>query len=129
MAVVRGELTVEVGAEDADVGELAEMTSQLRAWLLDLDVDVARPSEESLIVPEHAKGDPPQRLDSLIVQLLLQQQVLQSVIGALQSWLGRRPGRSIKMTIDGDSLELTGVSTAQLDQLVEVWVKRHAREG
>ena len=128
MAFVRGELTVEVGAETADADELAELTSQLRDWLTDLDVDAISPSEGGAVT-EHAKGDAPQRLGALMVQLLLQQQVLQSVIGALRSWLRRRPGRSIKVTIDGDSLELTGASTAQLDQLVEAWVKRHAGEG
>jgi hypothetical protein len=113
VAVVRGEL-----AAEAD-------------WLTDLDVDASRPSGGG-VVPGHAKGDAPWCLSDLITQLLrllLLPPLLQAISIALWSWLGRRRGRSIGVALDDDSLELTGASTAQLGQLIEVQVKRYAGEG
>jgi hypothetical protein len=60
---------------------------------------------------------------------VLRADVLQSIIDGLRSWLGRQHARSIKLTLDGDSLELTKASTAEQDRLVELWVMRHGGAG
>jgi hypothetical protein len=125
VATARSELAIEVSVDGADPGEIMELTSQLRDSLLELDVEaVYAPSKGA--APEGSKGVESLQLGSLIVQLLLQEGVLESVIRVLKSWLGHRPDRSVKVTLGGDSLELTGATSAQVSQLVEVWVKRHA---
>lgn len=130
MAVVQCQLAVAVDAVGADPDELAELAGQLRARLLDLDLDL-----DAIYAPssgegsEGSKGTAPLQLGSLIVQFLLQQETLRTVIGTMRSWLAHRPGHSVKVTIDGDSLELTGATSEQVDQLVDVWVKRHAGQA
>jgi hypothetical protein len=52
------------------------------------------------------------------------QQPLQAVVKTIRSWLGRRD-RTAKLEIDGDTLELTGISSETEERLVTAWVDRH----
>jgi hypothetical protein len=56
--------------------------------------------------------------------------VVLTMAGALREWLERRSGPSrssrVKLTIDGDALELSGSSKHELETLVDEFVRRHA---
>src|SRR5271165_5099274 len=109
VTVGRGELTVEVEATaDADAEELAQLTNRLRDELLDLDVDAVY-SASGGEAPGSSKGLDLLAAGGLVVRFVLRQELLQSIIDGIRSWLGRQHARSIKLTLDGDSLELTGV--------------------
>jgi hypothetical protein len=43
----------------------------------------------------------------------------------VRDWLGRRPERTIELTLDGDTLKLSGASPDQQDQLVRAFLDRH----
>jgi hypothetical protein len=129
VTVGRSELTVEVETPaDTDAEELAQLTNRLRAELLGLDVDAVY-SVSSGEAPDSSKGIDMLAAGGLVVQFVLRQDVLQSIIDGVRSWLGRQHARSIKLTLDGDSLELTRVSTAEQNRLVELWVMRHGGAG
>ena len=129
MTVGRGELTVVVeAAADTDAEELAQLTNRLRDELLGLDVDTVY-SASGGEAPDSSKGIDLLAAGGLVVKFVLRHELLQSIIGSVRSWLGRQHARSIKLTLDGDSLELTGVSSAEQDRLVELWVMRHAGAG
>lgn len=120
----RRELMVEVEAPaDADADELAQLTNRLRNELLGLDVEaVYSVSDEA---PDSSKGIDLLAAGGLVVGFVLRPDVLQSIIDGVRSWLGRQRARSIKLTLDGDSLELTRASTAEQKRLIELWVMRH----
>ncbi len=126
MAADLAELSVELQAgPDADAEELAQLADRLRAELLDLDVDdVRRPGRGE--APEDAKGASLLAAGELVVRLVAKPEVLASIIGWIGSWLGRNRARSVKLTLDGDSLEVSGVSSAEQDRLIDLWVTRHA---
>ena len=129
MTVGRSELTLEVESPaDADAEELAQLTNRLRAELLGLDVDAVYSASEGE-APDSSKGIDILAAGGLVVQFVLRQDVLQSIIDGVRSWLGRQHARGIKLTLDGDSLELTRVSTAEQDRLVELWMTRHGGAG
>jgi len=129
MTVGRGELTVEIEATaDTDAEELAQLTNRLRDELLGLDVNTVY-SASGGEAPDSSKGLDLLAAGGLVVQFVLRHDLLQSIIDSVRSWLGRQHARSIKLTLDGDSLELTGVSSAEQDRLVELWVMRHAEAG
>jgi len=45
----------------------------------------------------------------------------------IREWLRRSSGgRSVKVTIDGDVIELTGASDEMQQQLIDTFVRRHA---
>ena len=126
MAVDQAELSVELQAgPDTDAEELAQIADQFRAELLDLDVDTVRQPVLGE-APEDAKGAGLLAAGQLVVGLVATPEVLASIIGTVRSWLGRNRGRSVKLTLGGDALEVSGVSSAEQDRLIELWVARHA---
>jgi hypothetical protein len=52
--------------------------------------------------------------------------LLTAIVAAVQSWLGGTGGRSVKLEVDGDALELTGVSSKEQRRLADEWLRRHA---
>jgi hypothetical protein len=126
MAAGVGQLSVELQAgQDADAEELAQLAGRLRAELLDLDVeDVQQP--ERGVAPEESKAAGLLAVGELVVHLVTSPEVLASIIAGVRSWLGRNSARSVKLTIGGDALEVSGVSSAEQDRLIDLWVARHA---
>ena len=121
-----GELALELETlPDTDSEELAALVQRLRAELLDLDVDRVEPLTAGE-APEGAKGVELLALGGLVVQFVLQPGVLTSIVDGVRSWLQRQSARSVKLTLDGDSLEVTGVSSEEQDRLVELWIARNA---
>jgi hypothetical protein len=117
---------VEVRTAGADDEELAEAARRLRAELLELDVTGAEPAPApGGAGPDGAKGGGVMAVAGLLVQFA-GQDVLAAVISSIQGWLGRQRSRSVRLTIDGDSLELTGATSAEQARLIELWAARHA---
>ena len=117
---------VEVRTEGADDEELAEAARRLRAELLELDITGADPAPApDGVGPDGAKSGGVMAVAGLLVQFA-GQDVLAAVISSIQGWLGRQRSRSVKLTIDGDSIELTGATSAEQARLIELWAARHA---
>ena len=115
-------IQVELGP-DADDEEVAEATLQLRRELLDLDVDsVDLPTASQ--PPPGTRGVELAALGALLVSVT-QSQLLAPVLAAVRSWLGGSPQRSIKLELEGDTLELTGISSTEQRRLVDEWLQRH----
>jgi hypothetical protein len=125
----RGDLVAVLDAgPDYGAEELLELAQRLRGELLGLDVDVVglRVAGEA---PEGAKGAELLAFGGLAIQFALKSPVLRSVVDTTVAWLGRQQARSVKLTLDGDALEVTGVSSDEQSRLVEQWVARHAHDG
>jgi hypothetical protein len=117
---------VEVRATGADDEELAEAARRLRTELLELDVTRAEPAPAPAgSGPDGAKSGGVMAVADLLVQFA-GHDVLVAVISAIQGWLGRQRSRSVRLTIDGDSIELTGATSAEQARLIELWAARHA---
>jgi hypothetical protein len=108
---------------DSDPDEVAQATLQLRHELLDLDVHAAEAP---------GAGEPPPgsravdvaALGALVVNIA-DSQLLAAVVAAVRSWLAGSSRRSIKLQLDGDALELTGVSSREQRRLTDEWLSRH----
>lgn len=125
----RGELAAVLDAgPDHNAEELLELTQGLRGELLELDVDAVAPGTSG-DAPAGAKGAELLAFGGLAIQFALKSPVLRSVVDTTVAWLGRQQARSVKLTLDGDTLEVTGVSSDEQSQLVEQWVARHADDG
>jgi len=108
---------------DADAEEVAEATLQLRRELLDLDV-------EAVELPRAGEAPPGTRAVELaalgaLVVTVGQSPLLGPVVAAIRSWLASAPQRSIKLELEGDALELTGLSSKEQRRLVDEWLRRH----
>jgi hypothetical protein len=108
---------------DTDPEEIAEATLRLRRELLDLDV-------EAVELPSAGEPPPGTRAVELaalgaLVVTVAQSKLLAGVVTAVRAWLGGAPQRSIKLELDGDVLELTGVSSKEQRRLTDEWLRRH----
>jgi uncharacterized protein YjiS (DUF1127 family) len=129
MAAGTGELSVELQAgPDTDAEELAQLAGRLRAELLDLEVAAVRQPTRGESV-QGAKGAGMLAAGELVVGLVASPEVLASLIDTVRSWLGRNRARSVKLTLSGDALEVSGVSSAEQDRLIDLWVARHGTGG
>lgn len=114
---------VEEGADDARLEILALL---LRQELLMLDVRSVEPYDEGA-APEGSKGALAAVAGVLSVSLAPGLQVLGSVVAVVRDWLRRSgSGRTVKLAIDGDVIELSGASDDVQQQLVDAFVRRHS---
>lgn len=122
----RAELKVELGLPPiSDAAELDEATVRLRNELLELNVErVDRPTVGQ--APEGARAADVVALGALVVTLARNTGALSSVIRSLQAWAARDRNRSVKLELDGDTIEVTGISSTEQAKLIETWVARHA---
>jgi hypothetical protein len=116
------ELRVQVDAEGAEAEGGAELTRQIRRALVELDVDTAVPEGKA---PPDSKAVDALALGGLLVSLVNASGVLASVVEAIQSWVVGRGPRSVRLELDGDVLEVSGVSSRRQDELIKVWLDRH----
>ncbi|MFC4015030.1 caspase domain-containing protein [Nonomuraea purpurea] len=118
-------LRVRVIDAAADPQELDEATARLRAELLDLDVVVS--AAEAGQAPEGTRAVLSFTLGGLVVALA-GTELLGAIVNAITAWLTRNRHRSVKLDIEGDVLELTGIRSDEQRELVEVWLRRRQGE-
>lgn len=120
--VARLGIQVAVGP-DGDADEVAQATLQLRRELLDLDVDAVEMPKTGE-APQGSRAVDLTALGALAVNMA-ESQLLTAVIATIRSWLTASSRRGIKLELDGDVLELTGVSSSDQRRLTDEWLKRH----
>lgn len=103
-------LRLQVVDPAADAQELDEATARLRNELLELDVVAG--AAEAGEAAEGTRAVLSFTLGGLVISLA-GTELLASIVNAVTAWLSRHQHRSVKLEIDGDVLELTGIpSTA-----------------
>jgi hypothetical protein len=118
------ELRIEIFEPEADQETLDALTRNLRRELLDLDVDsVSQPATGP--APEGSKGLELAAIGALLVQVKSSLPVVTAVVSAVRSWLQRSSstGRSLKVTVDGRTLELTSATADQQQRIVEEFLR------
>ena len=120
------DVRLQIGEEDADPERLEELTRQLRAELLQLEVDDVRrlPTGPA---PEGARAFDVLAVGGLAVTLAQSAGTLLTVLGTVRDWLARAGGatRTVRLELDGDALELSSVGAAEQERLIALFVSRH----
>jgi hypothetical protein len=122
-----GEVRLQLSEDGADAERLDALAGYLRRELLQLDVeDVSRAQAGD--VPPGARAIDVVALGALVVTLGRTATGLKEVVAAVRRWLsgGDKVRRTVKIEIAGDTLELSEVSAAEQDRLVDLFVRRHA---
>jgi hypothetical protein len=112
--------------DDVSARELEELTAAMRRELLQLDV-MAVDRVSGGPAPDGAKGIELAQIGALIVSLGKATPVLGQVVEVIQAWAARSPNRTVKLTLDGDTLELNGVTESQQHLVIKDWMARHPR--
>jgi len=110
-------------APQTDAEELDRLTRQLRQDILDLEVEDVRLPEAGEVMAG-AKGSP---LDvgALLITLLVSGGAVPPLIELIRSLLTHHSLRSVTLEIDGDKLEVQGLSAREQRELIEAWMSRH----
>jgi hypothetical protein len=112
--------------DDVSALEMEELTAAMRRQLLQLDVEsVDRVSGGD--APEGSRGIELAAIGALIVNLGKATPVLGQVVEVIQAWAARAPNRTVKLTLDGDTLELNGMSEDDQRRVIKDWMARHPR--
>ena len=105
--------------EDAGAEELDAATAGLLRELRELDVDsVERPSGGP--APEGSRAIEVAALGALVVKL--GGAAVGPLARVLQEWLARRSGRTVKLTLGADSIEISGGSARYQRELIETFL-------
>ena len=122
-----GQVLVMLSEDDADPQRLATLSGQLRAELLQLEVDDVTALRTGA-APPGSRAVHPAAVGALVVLLGQSAQSLSPVIGAIRAWLARGHGvrRTVRIEIGGDVLELSEASPVEQDRLVSLFVSKHA---
>jgi hypothetical protein len=120
------QLDVSIEAEpDADREELVALAVRLREWMLPVGVES---------VGFVTTGPAPSGTRSagmfvagvLTVLLARSSELLAKLIDVVQSWLSSSGARSVRLELDGDVLEVTGITRGDQRELIRTWIDRHA---
>ncbi len=117
-------LRLQVGlSHEAEAYEVADATGRLRNELLELDVGTVEPARG---------GEPPpgsRAVDFVAIGTLVvgiaKTGLLPPVLGVIHGWLTSNPQRRVRLELDGDVLDLTGVSSHEQRRLTDEWLRRH----
>ena len=110
---------------DSDAEELADLAGQLHAELLDVDDALVGPLPAGA-VPEGAKG-----LGDVAGWLVAQfgtPDGLRALVAAVRGFASRT-GRTVEVSIGGDSLKVIGATSQEQEKIIDAWLARHGSGG
>jgi hypothetical protein len=121
---VSSELTIELFEPDADDEVVEGLAGDLRLELLELDVESVEPVGVGP-APEGSKGVDVAAVGALLVCVKESLWLVDAVVAAARSWLARdtSSGRSLKITVEGRTLQLSAATVEQQQQLVDEFVR------
>ncbi|WP_344047833.1 hypothetical protein [Nocardioides panacihumi] len=118
------ELKIELFEPGADPEMVDDLAADLRLELLELDVESVSPVVQGPPA-DGSKGIEVATLGALLVCIKDSVWLVEEVVGTVRSWLSRGSSsrRSLKITVEGRSLELSGATDEQQQQLVAEFVR------
>ncbi|GGR16950.1 hypothetical protein WEB32_21975 [Streptomyces netropsis] len=124
------ELRLYLREDGADTEYLNSLAGYLRQELLQLDVADVTPLSTGA-APQGARAFDAAAAGGLLVSLGQSAVMLQSVVSAVSQWLSRSRGvsRTVRVELGDDVLELSDVSAADRERLVELFVSRNVSTG
>jgi hypothetical protein len=125
MADVDGLILQVMPVADSDAEELADLAADLHAELLSLDGTTVAPLPAEA-APQGAKG-----LGGVAGWLVAQFGTLDGLRALVTAVRGfaARTGRTVEVSIGGDHLKVTGVTSQQQEEIIDAWLARHGPGG
>jgi hypothetical protein len=126
-SLVRLGLTLDLPA-DYEPDELEEEAATLGRVLVSLPTGPVVEPRTSGDEPLDAKG-----LQTVIGALTVivagTKEALGAVLDTIRSWVSLSAARSVVVEIDGDRLEVTGVTAHDARRLIDLFIERHTQES
>lgn len=97
---------------------------RLREWLLPLGIESAGFAAAGQ-APAGTRSAGMFVAGALTVMLARSSELFAKLIDVVQSWLSSSGARSVKLELDGDVLEVTGITRDDQRELIRAWIYRH----
>jgi hypothetical protein len=121
---VRVEVGVGRGGDAFDMEEIDTLSRRLRQELLELDVgQVVIPSVGR--APDGAKGSGACIVGALQV-MVSDPALLRALVETVMAWAGMSRNRAARLEIDGDVLDVSGISAHDQAKLIDLFIARHS---
>lgn len=118
-------LTLRIAADPgADAEELAGLAVDLRGLLLELDIESADRLTRGQAPPGTRSGEM-FVAGALTVMLARSKELVTKLLESVQWWVSLGAGRSVKIEIDGDRLEVNGLTLDDQHKLIQLFIDRH----
>src|SRR4051812_3396864 len=128
MAAAEVELRLVLMAPEADDESLAQSVGALVEELSNLDIaDIQQATAGK--APPGSKGVELLALGALVVKLARSRAVLGQLVATVHDWLTRNDADSVRIELDGDVLEIKGVTAEDKKALIDNWLERHSSAG
>jgi hypothetical protein len=121
--IIQLTLRVEPDSE-ADAAELAVLASDLRDVLLELDIESADLLTRGQAPPGTRAGEMVMA-GALTVMLARSKELVTKLIESVRWWASLGSGRTIRLELDGDVLEVNGLTRDDQRRLVQLFIDRH----
>ncbi|MGW4731937.1 hypothetical protein ACWEQC_22690 [Streptomyces shenzhenensis] len=115
------------GEADVDAEELESLTGQLRRLLLELEVADVRRVRSDGLPPEGAKSGELLAVGALAVSLA--PAVLRPVLRLVETWMQNRPVRTVRVELDGRSIDIGHATSEQQQRLLEAFLAGAGASG
>lgn len=122
MATISVRIDIAVDEGDAEAVEFA--AGDLREELLSLDVDAVQAPRAGQ-PPTSAKAGAELAVVGALLLTVPDSALLSAIAEIIKSWIGRSSGRSARLEIDGDVLDVKGLSSSEQQLLIKQWLLRH----
>jgi hypothetical protein len=109
---------LEDGADDT---RLDDLTRELRAELLELDLDEVRSRSATGPPPAGARAVDAASVGQLVVALTSAGPLVAALGQVLTAWVRRHPDRSVELAVGDKRLTISGGSQEQTDRLIDLF--------
>ncbi|GGZ94225.1 hypothetical protein ACFOOM_29240 [Streptomyces echinoruber] len=116
-----------VGLPDTDDEELLQLSAQLRRLLSELDVLDVRPTRRT--GEFHPSSKSGELIDTGTIAVTAATFVLRQTLRLADTWLRNRPLRSIRVELNGRSIELGHASAAERERLIDLFLGQDEEAG
>jgi len=104
--------------------DIAKLSQQLRSELLKLNIENVDYQRKENLVNGTKAGDIIS-WETLIITLAASGGVISTLINFILGWVKRNEGRGVTLELNGNKLEVTGLSANEQKELIETWLKRN----
>jgi hypothetical protein len=120
------QLKVQIKPEEADdKQEIDSLSRNLRGDLLHLDVEDVQLLYEK--PPSGSRALDGVALGSMVVDIV-SGGAIKEVTQTVQAWIQRNENRSITLEIDGDKIDVKGISGKDQGKIIDAWVMRQMQK-
>lgn len=104
--------------------EIAKLSQQLISEIKNLNIESVDHARKDDLINGTKAGDVIS-WETLIITLAASGGVISTFINFLLGWLKRNEGRTVLLELNGNKLEVTGLSPSEQKELIETWLKRN----